>query len=349
MKRRQFLRASLGAGAVGLTASGWLARGEAAGDPAAAPRGALGALGPGSLHWRERTLLGFGTVLSLRAAHADSGQAERALDAAVAALRHVEAQMSLFNPGSALSRLNREGVLLRPHPDLVGVLQLAQRVSARSRGAFDVTVQPLWTVFEQAAARQSLPSAGAVAAARSAVGWQHLSVTSEAIRLGRPGMGVTLNGIAQGFAADLVRERLQAHGVEHALVNAGEWAALGRPDAERPWLLGLQNPRDAQALIARLALDGRSIAVSADNECSFSPDRRHHHIFDPRTGYSPAELSCVAVAAPSCALADALTKVMLVAGREGALGLARQWGVDVLVVDKEGRWQATAGLTLHAA
>jgi len=342
MKRRNFLRASLGMGAAGLAASGWLVAGAGA-------AGANAVQGADALQWRDRMLLGFGTVLSLRVAHPDSRQAERALDAAVETIRHVEAQMSLFNPGSALSRLNREGVLLRPHPDLVNILQLAQSVSARSQGAFDVTVQPLWTAFEEAAGRQALPSPEAVAAARVAVGWKHLSVSNDAIRLGRPGMGVTLNGIAQGFAADLVRTRLQASGIAHALVNAGEWTALGQPGHDRPWLLGLQDPRDAQALISRLALDGRSMAVSADNECSFSPDRRHHHIFNPHTGYSPAELSCVAVAAPSCALADALTKVMFVAGREGALRLAREWQVDVLLVDKQGKWQATPGLQLHAA
>ena len=340
MKRRNFLRSSLGAGAAALAASGWLGLGAA---------GANAVHGPDPLQWRDRTLLGFGTVLTLRVAHSDSRQAERALDTAVETIRHVEAQMSLFNRDSALSRLNRKGVLLRPDPDLVKVLELAQTVSARSQGAFDVTVQPLWTAFEQAAARQALPSPEAVKAARAAVGWQYLTVSSDAIRLGRSGMGVTLNGIAQGFAADLVRTRLQAHGIEHALINTGEWTALGQPGNERPWLLGLQDPHNAQALIARLALDGRSVAVSADNECSFSPDRRHHHIFNPRTGYSPAELSCVAVAAPSSALADALTKVMFVAGRDGALGLAREWNVDVLVVDKQGNWQATPGLQLHVA
>ncbi|MDB5884197.1 MAG: ApbE family lipoprotein [Polaromonas sp.] len=331
MKRRNFVCAALGAAS--LAAAGWPLAGAARG---ASP-----------LQWRERTLLGFGTVLSLRVAHADSQQAERALDQAVATLRHVEAQMSLFNSDSALSRLNREGVLLRPNPDLVRVLQLAQFVSARSRGAFDVTVQPLWTVFEQASRRQALPLPEAVKAARAAVGWQHLEVSNDAVRLARPGMGVTLNGIAQGFAADLVRTRLQASGIAHALVNAGEWTALGRPAHSGPWLLGLQDPRDAEALLARLALDGRSIAVSADNECSFSADRVHHHIFDPHTGYSPAELACVAVAAPSCALADALTKVMFVAGREGAIKLAKEWNVDVLVVDKQGKWQATPGLKLQ--
>lgn len=335
MTRRLFLQSTLGLGALGtFGAAGLLG---AAGRDAAA------------LHWRERSLLGFGTTLSLKVAHADAARAERALDAAVATIRHVEAEMSLFRPDSALARLNRDGVLTNPDPELVKVLALARTVSARSNGAFDVTVQPLWTAFEAAARDGALPTPAAVARARAAVGWQGLAVSAGEIRLRRPGMGVTLNGVAQGFAADLVRARLQAAGVRHALINTGEWSALGGAEGQRPWLLGLADPRHEEAILTRLALDGRSVATSADNECSFSADHRHHHIFDPRTGYSPTELASVTVAAPSCALADALTKVMLVAGRQGALRLARQWQVDVLLVDKLGRWQATPGLRLQPA
>jgi len=353
MKRRTFLQSSLGLGATlplgaalaglagdasTLTASGGNAAALAArADDAAA------------LQWRERALLGFGTTLSLKVAHADAGQADAALDASVATIRHIEDQMSLFNPASALVRLNRDGVLRQPHPDLVAVLELAQSVSRRSQGAFDATVQPLWAVFEAAARAGALPSPADVAKAQALVGWQQLAVSASEIRLRQSGMGVTLNGIAQGFAADRVRAGLQARGIRHALVNTGEWAALGNPDAARPWLLGLADPRHEDALLARLALDGRSVATSADNECSFSADHRHHHIFDPHTGYSPTEIASVTVAAPSCALADALTKVMFVAEFEGALRLARQWQVDVLVVDKRGRWQATEGLRLQAA
>jgi thiamine biosynthesis lipoprotein len=82
---------------------------------------------------------------------------------------------------------------------------------------------------------------------------------------------------------------------------------------------------------------------------SFSADHRHHHIFDPRTGYSPAGLSGVTVAAPSGALADALTKVLFVGGPAQARRLARHWNVDALWVDKQGRWSATPGLRLGTA
>ena len=93
--------------------------------------------------WRERALIGFGTTLWLRAAHLQADRLELALDEAVKAIRQVEADMSLFNPDSAVSRLNREGVLQQPSAPLLSVLALAQHVSVRSQGAFDVTVQPL--------------------------------------------------------------------------------------------------------------------------------------------------------------------------------------------------------------
>lgn len=326
MKRRSLLQASLGLGALAL------------GAPAPARSSAAA-----RLHWCERVLLGLGTSLSLRVAHHDPARAQGALDAVVGTIRRVEAQMSLFDPDSALCRLNRYGVLQRPEAELLQVMRLAQAVSARSHGAFDVTVQPLWQVFEAAQRDAALPTRAAVAQARARVGWQALEIAPNRIGFTRPGMAVTLNGIAQGYAADLVRRRLQAMGIQHALIHTGEWAALGRPDARHHWTLGVADPRDEQALIARLSMDGRCVATSADNQTTFSADLRHHHIFDPRTGYSPTELASVTVAANSCALADALTKVMFVAGMQRALALARQWQVDVLLVDKSGRWQASPG------
>ena len=310
MKRRALLQASLGLGALAL------------GRPMPVhARGGVAAHRP----WRVRTLLGLGTSLSLQVAHRDPARAERALDAVVAAIRHVEAQMSLFDPGSALRRLNRDGVLHQPDADLLRILRLAQMVSAQSQGAFDVTVQPLWQVFEAAQGEAVLPSRAAVAQARARVGWQGMEVAPGRVHFTRPGMAVTLNGIAQGYAADLARQRLRSLGIEHALIHTGEWAALGQPDAQQDWTLGVADPRDEQALITRLTTDGRCIATSADSQTSFSGDHRHHHIFDPRTGYSPPELASVTVAATSCALADALTKVMFVAGMRRALLLARQW------------------------
>lgn len=319
MQRRQLLFASLGA------ATGALAHAKS----------------PIDLQWRQTAMLGLGTTLSLRAGHADPVEAERALDAAVAAIRRVEAAMSLYGPDSELVRLNRQGFLDDPSADLLAVLRTAQTVSRRSGGQFDVSVQPLWALYAQAQRDGRLPTATEIRAAKSSVGWRHIAVSEQRIQLQRPGMAITCNGIAQGYAADAAREALRQHGVADALINAGEFAPMGHNDRSGAWTLGIENPRDEQRLVAALRSDGRAVATSADNRSAFSADRLHHHILNPATGDSPPALSSVTVLAPSAMLADALTKVMFIAGPQRIPQLARQWQVGVLWVDKAGRWAAT--------
>jgi FAD:protein FMN transferase len=309
--------------------------------------GAVAHAGPTApVLWRQRAMLGLGTTLSLRAAHADPSQAERALDAAVAAIRRVEASMSLFRPDSELVRLNRQGYLDHPGTDLLTVLRAAQSVSRRSNGQFDLSVQPLWALHDQAQREDRQPTAGEIHAARQCVGWQFLDVGEQRIELRRPGMALTCNGIAQGYAADVAREALRGHGVAHALVNAGEYVSLGHNEQGQAWTLGIEDPHDEQRLLTALKLDGRAMATSADNRSAFTADHKHHHILNPATGDSPPELSSVTVLAPSTMLADALTKVMFVAGPQQIPHLAREWQVGVLWVDKAGRWAATADVPL---
>jgi thiamine biosynthesis lipoprotein len=328
MKRRQVLYAAMGQGLMSATSL------QAA--PSPSPR----------LAWRRRDWLGFGTMLSMRAGGEDEAELDRALDASVAAVRLIESQMSLFDPDSALSRLNRDGELRDPPGDLLAVLRLAQWVARQSGGAFDATVQPLWQLFDSARHEGRLPRAAEVSAAREKVDWRAVHIEPGRVRFGRPGMGITLNGVAQGYACDRVRDVLRAHDVRHALIDTGELAPMGHNAEATPWRLGLVDPRDEHALMARVLADGRCVATSADEPSSFSADHRHHHIFDPASGYSPPGFASVTVAARSGALADALTKVMFVAGPAHVAELAQRWQVDVLWVDKHGQQGATAGWRL---
>jgi thiamine biosynthesis lipoprotein len=189
-----------------------------------------------------------------------------------------------------------------------------------------VTVQPLWQLYTQAQQQQRLPSPAEVAAARSHTGWQALQVQPDLIRFTRPGMAITLNGIAQGFAADVVKAHWQAMGIAHGLINTGEWSALGQAQGGQAWRLGIADPRGEDKIVQNLALSGQCVASSADNQTFFTPDFKHHHIFDPHTGRSPTDVASVTVRAGSAALADALTKVLFVAGKPRALQTAKAWG-----------------------
>lgn len=291
-----------------------------------------------SLIWQERSLVGFGTTLWIKAAHTDAGRLKQALDASVQAIRSVEKQMSLFDPDSAVSRLNRLGELRQPDVELVSVLSLAQHVSLRSAGAFDVTMQPLWGLWSLHSQTQTVPSAKALLQTRSLVNWRALTVSPEVVRLNVKGMGVSLNGIAQGYAADKVRAVLQSHGVQHALIDTGETTVLGQSSKAEDWRFAVEPSAASTVTPPLISPHGWALATSSDSHTVFSADHVHHHILNPLTGDSPSHWASVSVIAPSCALADALTKVFFMCPPQGVERLAKAWGVDVVLQDKRGKW-----------
>lgn len=298
----------------------------------------------------SRTSWALGSEATITVLHHDASVGEAAIDAAFDELERIEDVMSLYRANSQLSRLNRDGVLDDPHPYFIEVLHAAQAMARRSDGAFDVTVQPLWNLYAAAQQRKQLPTDAEIAAARQCIHWKKLRVANSQIRLEGDGTAITLNGIAQGFAADRVASVLREHGVEHALIDTGEIGAIGAKANGDAWSIGIQHPRDREAYVSVAKLAGRCLATSGDYATSFSEDYKHHHLLDPRTGRSPNDLSSVSIAAATALDADALSTAVFVMGAEAGLKLVEQTpGADALLVLKDGRSIATAGFpALHS-
>jgi thiamine biosynthesis lipoprotein len=288
--------------------------------------------------------LALGTKVAITVVHPDREAARSAVRAAWAELALVDRLMSLYRPDSPLCRLNHRGVLDDPHPYLVSVLGQAQALSAATDGAFDVTVQPLWTLYSAAAKTGGLPNVRTIEVALGRVDWRRVEISPQQIRLRDPGTAVTLNGIAQGFAADRAMAALRRHGIGRALVDAGEIGTLGGKGASEPWKIGIQHPRRKDAYVGIAELEGRCLATSGDYATSFGEDCRAHHILDPHTGRSPTVLASVTIAAPTATQADALATAVFVLGPERGLQLMRSTpSVDGLLVLKDGRTLATQG------
>jgi FAD:protein FMN transferase len=342
MQRRVFVSGSLLAAAA--ASSVWRALGRAAPDTGRS----TGAqpLSDGRMLVRGAALA-FGSTISIAVVHDDPAAARAAITAALDEARLVDSLMTVFRPDSQVGRLNASGALEGPDPRLVRVLEFSQRLAALSGGAFDVTVQPLWLLFVECKSRGLLPSRDQVAAARSLVDWTALHVSARRIAFGRRGMAITLNGVAQGYAADLALAALRERGIRDALIDTGELGAEGARQPGRPWTVGIQHPRDRGAALAAVPMDGRFLATSGDYATTFTADFVHHHIFDPRTGFSPRELSSVAVAARSGMEADGLTKPVMVLERAKAQALlARFPQAGAVWIDKGGDIVASQGMRL---
>jgi len=250
--------------------------------------------------WHGRAL---GAPATLILHHPDRGEAERLLAACAAELDRLEGIFSLYRPESALSELNRARALAAPPPELVGCVDDCRRFHTLTDGAFDPTVQPLWRLYAdhfQEGGGVAGPSPAAIAAARATVGLDAVRSNSDRIALTRPGMALTLNGIAQGWITDRIVELLRAAGVTSTLVDMGEIRGLG-DNGGRPWQVAVAGTD------ARVPLADRAIAVSAPAGFAFDPAGRFTHIIDPRTGATPARWARVSVTAPTAAEADALS------------------------------------------
>ena len=303
--------------------------------------------GESAMKQHTRRSQALGTEVNFTVFHPNATVANQAIDAALKKIEHVEQLMSLYRPNSQLSLLNRRGVLRDPHPDLVAVLTQSAELSRLTKGAFDVTVQPLWKLYADRARDGALPTQAEVEKVRRRVGWQHIRIEPDMIYLNRAGMQVTLNGLAQGLAADLAQQALKERGIEHALIDAGELNAMGSPERKESWHIAIQHHRRQSERVAKTGLQDRCLSTSGDYASRFSDDYRHHHLLDPRTGLSPAKLASVSVAAPSALEADALSTAIFISGPEQGKKLVESMElVDALFVSKSGEVVTTEGFTM---
>ena len=291
ISRRRFL--AITAAAAGLALAPELGR---AADPSAA------------ITWRGVLM---GADASLRIHHPDAEVARKLMAVCVAEVRRLEQIFSLYREDSAVSQLNRDGLLVAPPKDLVNLLQVAQACYARTGGAFDPTVQALWTMYRAHFSSPGADPAGPLPAtlrqALAKVGLNDVLVDRNRIAFGRKGMQLTFNGIAQGYATDRVVDILRAGGIETCLVDIGEPRAVGADAAGRPWRVGVVDPAHSDRIGATFDVVDRAVATSGGYGFQFDEAGLFNHLLDPRTGRSAGLHQSVTVILASATQADALS------------------------------------------
>lgn len=273
-------------------------------------------------------------------------------------LRTVNDQMSTYLKGSEISRFNASASTdwFPVSTEIATVVGFSQEVSAKTGGAFDVTVGPLVNVwnFGPDPTKRKVPDLGTLKLLAESVGYQKLAVRQNppALKKSVPGLRIDLSAVAKGYAVDRVVQLLIEQGAEDVFVEIGGEVSTSGNKAGQWWKVGIQMPDAASdsILIAHSLNVGaggdQSMATSGDYRNYFEVDGvRYSHTIDPRTG-RPIDhpLASVTVVTGTCMAADAWATALNVLGPKSALETATRQGLDVLLVARDA--EAPAGYKL---
>ncbi len=157
------------------------------------------------------------------------------------------------------------------------------------------------------------------------------------VMLEKPGMRMSLGGIAKGYAVDAAANVLRAAGLASFLVQAGGdlYVQGKKPDGSR-YRVGVRDPRSASEgdYFAMLEVEDHAFSTAGDYERGFVKDgRRYHHIIDPRTGYPATASRSVTIWAKDAFTADAIDDAVFILGPEKGLKLVGSLEAGAVIVD----------------
>ena len=291
------------------------------------------------------------TIVSITVVSESKEQAEKAMEETFAMIDQIGNLINYYSDTSELSAINRNAGIsaTRVSPDTFAIIEEAVYVAHKSRGSFEPTLGPVTLLWDFAS--RIRPSEAEVKRALPLVNYRDIILNKRAstIYLRRKGMKLDLGGIAKGYAADIAATTLLKKGFSSGLVAiAGDIRTFGlKPDRSR-WTIGIKNPRqtsDRDEIMAKVRLTEKAISTSGDYERYFIADgSRYHHLLDPATGFPASTCRSVSVVTDKAVYADAFSTAIFVLGPERGMKLAKELGLDALIIDSSGIAYMTDGL-----
>ncbi|MCL2918126.1 FAD:protein FMN transferase [Shewanella litorisediminis] len=286
-----------------------------------------------------------GTTYHIKVVPSDTLPQSQLLQAEIdLALERVNDQMSTYRPTSELSRFNQlpleQGVEVSQ--DTIKVVREGIRLNELTGGALDITLGPLVNIWGFGPDKRPTksPTEEEIAAAKARTGIQNISIEGTRLYKHNAHLYVDLSSIAKGYGVDVIAGLLDKYHTSGYLVEiGGELRIKGTKGDGSSWRVAVEKPQAEGRAVSQVIEPGNmGMATSGDYRNYFEEDgKRFSHLIDPRTGY-PIEhtLASVTVLHPSCMTADGLATAMMVLGTEASLELAKQQGLAIMLIEKQG-------------
>ncbi|WP_373973768.1 FAD:protein FMN transferase [Chitinibacter sp. SCUT-21] len=305
----------------------------------------LAGCGKNELYQQESYV--FGTRVQISIYGLDEAVAAKHAGAVLSELDRLHKKLHAWQP-SEITRLNnaiKNGETITADVELIEMLNAAKKYAQQSDQLFNPAVGGLVTLwgFHRDTFAPVTPDAQSLAILLAAQpSLNDLTIDGASISSSNPAVEIDLGGFAKGWALDHSAKYLRQQRVLNALINiGGNVLALGKKDQE-PWTVGLQHPRQPEAMATIALKNGESIGTSGDYQRYFMLNgKRYSHLIDPRTGQPAQGVQAVSVIAPPSynagAISDVATKPMLIGGVNTSWKYAQRFGLeDVLLINEQG-------------
>ena len=259
-------------------------------------------------------------------------------------IARLENEMSEWLPDSQLSLIARFAGIrpVKVSNDVADIIARSLVISRQTGGAFDISFKPLghlWNVGK----RKVPPGNSEIQNARKLVDYQKiiLNKIKETVFLKQSGMSIGLGGIAKGYAAGKIADKMREAGINNFIINAGGDLYFSGTKAEKAWTCGIKEPDDSDNIVSRFKIKTDcAVATSGNYERFFTyKGKRYHHIIDPRTGYPAAGMKSVTVFSRNPACADAYATSFFILGYEKSLRIVQGGGQNIafIMIDENNR------------
>ena len=268
------------------------------------------------------------------------GGSQELLDRIWDACERYENLLSKTVPGSDVDRINRAGgESVTVDPETWEILRRAKEISAMTGGAFSVTIAPLTAMWDFTGGTERMPADEERLAALPLVDDQKISLGEDCTVTLPEGMQIDLGGIAKGYIADQVAGMVRGEVSGAVLSFGGNVYVVGhKPDGSASFRVGIQDPEgQTGSVLGILSTTDRSVVTSGIYERQFVKDGvTYHHILDPETGMpSQSDLASATVVSESSMTADALATALIVLGREKAMALLDEAGLNGVLITRD--------------
>ncbi|WP_312431654.1 FAD:protein FMN transferase [Lacrimispora sp.] len=193
--------------------------------------------------------------------------------------------------GSEVYKLNHRPAsenTMTVSPDVEALISKSLYYSQKSDGAFDITVEPLSSLWDFTATDPVVPPDAKIQEARKKIDYRNLKLEGNTLTFLSPDTSLDFGAIAKGYIADRMKDFLIEQGVKSAVINlGGNVLCVGQKPDGTPFKIGLQKPyADRNETIDIMNINDMSVVSSGVYERHFVKDGvNYHHILNPGDGY----------------------------------------------------------------